>query len=122
MFSIIYRMENPRTTIPRITRMIPVTLFNVSGVALLANLAAILAKIRVNTTHKINTVQSGTPPIIKWDTAPVNAVNAMINTLVPTAVFSSYPNTLVRISNIIIPPPAPTNPQISPITIPQIID
>ena len=115
-------MENPKTTIPRITRMIPVALFNVSGVALLANLAAILAQIRVNTTHKINTIQSGAPPIIKWDAAPVNAVNAMINTLVPTAVFSSYPNTLVRISNIIIPPPAPTNPQISPITIPQITD
>ena len=102
--------------------MIPVALFNVSGVALFANLAAILAQIRVNATHQINTVQSGAPPIIKWDAAPVNAVNAIIKTLVPTAVFNSYPNTLVKISNIIIPPPAPTNPQISPIIIPQMMD
>ena len=36
-----------------------------------------------------DTLQSGAPPMAKWDTAPVKAVNVMINTLVPTAVFSS---------------------------------
>ena len=41
------------------------------------------------TTHKIHTLQSGAPPMAKWDTAPVKAVNVMINILVPTAVFSS---------------------------------
>ena len=29
----------------------------------------------------------------KWLTAPVRAVKVMMNTLVPTAVFSSYPST-----------------------------
>ena len=46
-------------------------------------------------------------------------VKAIINTLVPTAVFSSYPSTLVRMRSIIIPPPAPMNPQIKPITAPH---
>ena len=46
----------------------------------------------------------------------------MMNTLVPTAVFSSYPSTEVRIRSIIMPPPAPTKPQISPITVPQTAD
>ena len=58
----------------------------------------------------------------KCETAPVNAVNAIINTLVPTAVFSSYPSTEVRIRSIIMPPPAPTNPQINPIQIPLMTD
>ena len=58
----------------------------------------------------------------KWDTAPVKAVNAIINTLVPTAVFSSYPSTDVRIRSIIMPPPAPINPQIKPIPHPHRID
>ena len=40
-------------------------------------------------THSPHTIQSGVPPIIKWDIAPVRAVKVMINTLVPTAVFSS---------------------------------
>ena len=48
--------------------------------------------------------------------------HAMINVLVPTAVFNSYPRMLVKIRSIIIPPPAPTNPQIKPITTPQKID
>ena len=46
----------------------------------------------------------------------------MMNTLVPTAVLSSYPSTLVKIRSIIIPPPAPINPQIKPITVPQTTD
>ena len=35
------------------------------------------------------TYQSGAPPMAKWLTAPVRAVKVMMNTLVPTAVFSS---------------------------------
>ena len=74
---------------PSTTRITPVTRFRVLGVALLANSAAIRAQIRVKMTHRIHTVQSGIPPMAKWDAAPVNAVNAMMKTLVPTAVFSS---------------------------------
>lgn len=82
-------MEKRSTTIPKITRMTPVTLFKVFGVALFANIAATLAQIKVKITHRIKTNQSGIPPIAKWETAPVSAVNVMINTLVPTAVFNS---------------------------------
>ena len=46
----------------------------------------------------------------------------MINTLVPTAVFNSYPKMPVRRSSIIIPPPAPIKPQINPTAIPLIRD
>lgn len=42
----------------------------------------------------------------------------MTNTLVPTAVFSSYPNSMVRTMSIIIPPPAPKKPQINPTNAP----
>ena len=76
-------------TIPRITSTTPAARFNVSGFALFAKRAAILAQIKVNSTHSARQVRSGMPPIAKCDTAPVNAVNAMINTLVPTAVFNS---------------------------------
>lgn len=69
--------------------MTPVTRFRVLGVALLATSAAILAQISVKITQRANTVQSGAPPMAKWDAAPVNAVNAMMKTLVPTAVLSS---------------------------------
>ncbi len=74
------------TTMPSMTRITPVARLSVFGVALFANTAAILAHINVNTIHNIHTVISGIPPIAKCDTAPVNAVNAIINTLVPTAV------------------------------------
>ena len=77
------------TTNPRITRITPVARFSVLGVALLAKTAAILAQSRVKTTHRAKTVQSGAPPMVKWETAPVRAVKVMMNTLVPTAVFSS---------------------------------
>ena len=43
----------------------------------------------VNAIHKSSTNQSGFPPMAKCEAAPVKAVNAMINTLVPTAVLSS---------------------------------
>lgn len=62
---------------------------SVAGFALLANLAAILAHSSVDRIQKINVGMSGMPPMEKWLTAPVKAVKAMINTLVPTAVFSS---------------------------------
>ena len=114
--------ENAITATPSTTRITPVARFRVFGVALLANTAAILAHSRVNRTQRMNTVQSGAPPMAKWDTAPVRAVKVMINTLVPTAVFNSYPRTDVRIRSIIIPPPAPINPQIKPIITPQITD
>ena len=89
---------------------------------MLANTAAILAQIRVKMMHRIQTAGSGRPPMAKWETAPVNAVKAIMKTLVPTAVLSSYPRTEVRIKSIIIPPPAPIKPQINPMMIPQITD
>ena len=60
-------------------------------------------------------VVSGKPPIPKCDTAPTSAVNVMINTLVPTAFLSGNPINDVSTRSIIMPPPAPTNPQIIPI-------
>mgnify|MGYP005875577977 FL=1 len=114
--------ENKKITIPRTTRTIPVALFKVLGVALFANKAAILAQTRVKRIHKIHTVKLGNPPIIKCEIAPVRAVKVIIKTLVPTAVLSSYPMTVVKIRSIIMPPPAPTKPQIKPIQVPQIID
>lgn len=80
--------------------------------------AATRAKTRVNTTHSAMTVKFGISPKEKWETAPVRAVNVIIKTHVPTAVLSSYPSTEVRISSIIIPPPAPTNPHIKPTRLP----
>ena len=109
--------------IPKTDNTTPVALFKVFAGALFANLAATLAPIRVNRIHRINAGISGRLPLIeKWDTAPVNAVKDMINTLVPTAVFNSYPNMLVSMRSIIIPPPAPIKPQINPMTMPHRID
>lgn len=76
-------------TAPKATRTIPVARFKVLGSALLAKRAAILAQIKVKITHREKTVQSGVPPMAKWETAPVSAVKVIINTLVPTAVFNS---------------------------------
>ena len=109
-------------TLAKITRTAPVARLRVIALALFANLAAILAQSSVEITQKSNVNKSGAPPITKWLTEPVKAVNAMINTLVPTAVFNSYPNTVTKINNIIMPPPAPTKPQINPIIIPQRTD
>ena len=53
--------------------------------ALSANLAAILAYRRVKNTHITRISISGAPPIAKCESAPVNAVNDIMNTLVPTA-------------------------------------
>ena len=115
-------IEKINIAAPNTTSTTPVARLSVLGEALLANLAAILAHSRVKTIHKTIIGILGSPPIAKWDTAPVKAVKVMIKTLVPTAVFSSYPRIEVRMSSIIIPPPAPIKPQIKPIKIPQITD
>lgn len=67
----------------------PVARLSTMGLALLANLAAILAQSRVDKMQKTRLQTSGGPPMAKWLTAPVNAVKAMTKTLVPTAVLSS---------------------------------
>ena len=84
-----FKSEKAITTIPRITSTTPVARFSVSGAALFANTAAILAHRNVNRTHSMRTGTSGAPPMEKWESAPVSAVKVIINTLVPTAVFSS---------------------------------
>ena len=92
------------------------------GVLLLANRAATRAHSSVDAMHSPSVTQSATPPMAKWLSEPVRAVKVMINTLVPTAVFSSYPRMLVNASSIIMPPPAPIKPQINPTIIPQSTD
>lgn len=79
----------PMTTTPRMTRMMPVARLRVLASALLAKTAAMRAHSRVKPTQSTQTCQSGAPPMAKWLTAPVRAVKVMMNTLVPTAVFSS---------------------------------
>lgn len=74
---------------PRITSISPVIRLSVFGCALFAKSAAIRAHINVKTMHNPIISQSGFPPMVKWETAPVNAVNVIMNTLVPTAVFNS---------------------------------
>ena len=78
-----------RMAAPSTVSTTPVARFRVLAGALLAKRAAMRAQSRVKQTHIIRTVQSGAPPMAKWETAPVSAVKVMINTLVPTAVFSS---------------------------------
>ena len=96
-----------RIATPRTARTTPVTRFKTIGEDLLANFAAIRAHNSVLKMQHTRQNISGMPPMAKWLTEPVKAVNAIINTLVPTAVFNSYPRTLVKIKSIIIPPPAP---------------
>ena len=74
---------------PKMVSTIPTARFNVFGSALFAKRAATLAQSRVLKIQKTNAAGSGVPPIIKWLAAPVKAVNVIINTLVPTAVFNS---------------------------------
>ena len=71
---------------PRTDSTTPVARFKMIGLVLFANLAATLAHKNVDRMQKAILHQSGAPPMAKWLTAPVNAVNVMINTLVPTAV------------------------------------
>ena len=67
----------------------PVALLRVAGVALLANKAAMRAHIRVKITQRLSIKISGVSPNEKCYMAPVSAVNVIMRTLVPTAVFSS---------------------------------
>lgn len=76
-------------TTSRMTNTTPVVWFRTLGVLLLAKRAAMRAQSRVDRTQKIRAHRSATPPMAKWLTEPVKAVKAMINTLVPTAVFNS---------------------------------
>ena len=48
-----------------------------------------LGSLLVKPTQSARTSRSGIPPKTMWLTAPVSAVKVMMNTLVPTAVFSS---------------------------------
>ena len=114
--------EKPKTTIPKRTNIIPVARFRVFALALFAIFAAILAKISVKRIQSAKGSESGMPPIAKCEIEPVRAVKVMIKTLVPTAVFSSYPIMLVSKRSIIIPPPAPTKPQMKPTATPQTAD
>ena len=82
-------LENTITAIPSTTRITPVARLSVFGAALLAKTAAIRAQTSVKITQSTHTSGFGMPPMAKCETAPVSAVNVMINTLVPTAVFSS---------------------------------
>ena len=85
-------------TIPSIVRPTPRALFIVFSDALFANLEVRRAAIKVKATQKIRIeISVIPPPIAKWETEPVRAVNVMMNTLVPTAVFNSYPRTLTSI-------------------------
>lgn len=85
------------TSVPKTARLpggnlagaTPTTRLSVSGFDLFAIFAAICANSSVNAMHSASVHPSGNPPMVKWLTAPVSAVNAMMNTLVPTAVFSS---------------------------------
>ena len=76
----------------------------------------------MNTIQRTSRSISGIPPMAKWEREPVSAVNVIMKTLVPTAVFSSKLRTLVKRRSIIMPPPAPIKPQIKPTTEPQITD
>ena len=104
---------------PSTTSTTPVARFKVAGLALLAKRAAMRAHNSVDPTQNTRHHRFGIPPMAKWLTAPVKAVKVIMNTLVPTAVFSSYPSTLVSSRSIIIPPPAPTKPQMKPTADPQ---
>ena len=64
--------ENAMTAMPSTTSTAPVARLRVLGVALLANRAAILAHMKVNSTQSTNISQSGVPPMVKWEIAPVN--------------------------------------------------
>ena len=81
--------EKPSTTTLSSTRMTPVARLSALALARLAILAAMRAKRSVKTTQSRNGSQSGAPPMAKCETEPVSAVKVMMNTLVPTAVFSS---------------------------------
>ena len=84
------RSLNAIVTAPVRIRITPVMRLSVFALALFAILAAICAQMKVKTTQKTSVKMSLTPlSMAKWLTEPVRAVNVIMNTLVPTAVFSS---------------------------------
>ena len=109
-------------TAPRTASTQPVTRLRVRGSARLAKTAETWAAARVTAAHTTRANRSMPPPMATWDSAPVRAVKVMMNTLVPTAVLSSYPSTEVNTSSIIMPPPAPMKPQMKPMTTPHTTD
>ena len=70
-------------------RIMPVSRLSKRVPALVAMRAAICAQIRVKRMHSTSRSGRGGAPRAKWLTAPVRAEKVMMNTLVPTAVFSS---------------------------------
>ena len=82
-------MFTVRMITPSPSNIQPMTRLSVLGFALFAIFAASKANTRVNKTQAHNEIQSGAPLIIKWLTDPVNAVNVIMKTLVPTAHFNS---------------------------------
>ena len=65
MFSYLVIRFTTKITTPNMVSTTPVARFNVAVLALLANFAAILAHISVNSMHKIRQSTSGIPPIAK---------------------------------------------------------
>lgn len=116
-FKCVFQKNECKTsiTMPRIKSTTPTVILSVLGFTLFAISAASCAVTSVLNMQVIIAVVSGKPPIPKCDTAPTSAVNVMINTLVPTAFLSGNPINDVSTRSIIMPPPAPTNPQIIPI-------
>ena len=67
--------------------------------------------------HKSRISSRGLEPSAKWLAAPVSAEKVMMNTLCHGG-FELIPQHRGQHSSFIMPPPAPKNPQISPITVP----
>ena len=85
-----YKPLTANITIPSTVKTAPVTRFSTVGEALFANFDAICAKIKVKSTQKKSTEKfTGISKSAKCEEAPTKAVNVMIKTLVPTAVFNS---------------------------------
>ena len=59
------------------------------GVARLAKREASQAPNRADRAHITSAVQLISPSMVKWEMAPTRAKKVIMNTLVPTAVFSS---------------------------------
>ena len=88
------------------TRNIPIILFSFAASTLLAYLLATFAPIKAEILVMIKG-NNKVPPTIIWTTAPTKAINAIMNTLVPTPVLRSYPNLIVNNASKLSPPPAP---------------
>ena len=79
-----------------------------------AIIAAPCALTRVTDTQMTSSLRSGRPRSMKWLTAPMSAVNVMMQTLVPTDFLNSLPRRTLRTKSIMSPPPAPWKPQTKP--------